>query len=210
MRRRNFWAVIGVPLALIVVDAGAALSLPTVRHIISALWNLPDRISRADVRALGRVFSAIGMLLLGILFFSTAIASADPAKTWIVGATVISPERPDSGQVLQVLIDGDRIAAVTPTVPADIPGAAVVHAEGRYLIPGLMDSHVHLTGIPAISYPMRAQRPHLVEAYLRQVPRRYPTATPAKTPRPSIVSSSFPTPSSIQPTRRTFRQARIR
>jgi hypothetical protein len=61
---------------------------------------------------------------------------------------VISPERPDSGQVRQALIDGDGISAVTPTLPADIAGAAVVHAEGQYLIPGLMDSHVHLTSIP--------------------------------------------------------------
>jgi hypothetical protein len=44
MHRRIFWVVIGVPLALIVMGAGAALSLPTVRHIISGLWNLPDRL----------------------------------------------------------------------------------------------------------------------------------------------------------------------
>jgi imidazolonepropionase-like amidohydrolase len=104
---------------------------------------------------------------------STAIAAADPARTWIVGATVISPERPDVGQVLQVLIEGDRISAVTPTLPADIAGAAIVHAEGKYLIPGLMDSHVHLTGIPAIPYSMWAQHPDLVEAYLQQVPRSF-------------------------------------
>lgn len=144
-----------------------------VRHIFSALWNPPERISSADVRALGRALSAIGTVLLGMLFLSPAIASADAAKTWIVGATVISPERPDSGQVLHVLIEGDRIVAVTPTVPADIAGAAIVHAEGRYLIPGLIDSHVHLTGIPAIPYPMRAQHPDLVDAYLRQVPRSF-------------------------------------
>jgi len=44
MRRRIFWMVIGVPLALIVIGAGAALSLPTVRHIIWGLWNIPDRL----------------------------------------------------------------------------------------------------------------------------------------------------------------------
>jgi hypothetical protein len=43
-RRRIFWMVIGVPLALIVIGTGAALSLPTVRHIISGLWNVPDRL----------------------------------------------------------------------------------------------------------------------------------------------------------------------
>jgi hypothetical protein len=44
MRRRIFWVVIGVPLTLIVVGGGAALSMPTVRHLISGLWNLPDRL----------------------------------------------------------------------------------------------------------------------------------------------------------------------
>jgi hypothetical protein len=44
MRRRIFWLVIGVPLALIVIGAGAAISLPTSRHMISGLWNLPDRL----------------------------------------------------------------------------------------------------------------------------------------------------------------------
>src|SRR5215467_5355611 len=44
MRRRIIWVIIGVPLALIVIGAGAALSLPTVRHIVWGLWNLPDRL----------------------------------------------------------------------------------------------------------------------------------------------------------------------
>jgi hypothetical protein len=51
------------------------------------------------------------------------IAFAAPARTWIVGATVISPERHDAGQRLHVLIQGDRITAVTATLPADaLPG----------------------------------------------------------------------------------------
>jgi hypothetical protein len=44
MRRRIVWVIIGVPLALIVMGAGAALSVPAVRHMISGLWNLPDRL----------------------------------------------------------------------------------------------------------------------------------------------------------------------
>lgn len=43
MRRRVFWVVI-VPLALIVIGGGAALSMPTVRHLISGFWNIPDRL----------------------------------------------------------------------------------------------------------------------------------------------------------------------
>ena len=36
--------VIGVPLTLTVIGGGAALSMPAVRHLISGLWNLPDRL----------------------------------------------------------------------------------------------------------------------------------------------------------------------
>jgi hypothetical protein len=44
MRRRILRVIIGVTLALIVMGAGAALSVPAVRHMISGLWNLPDRL----------------------------------------------------------------------------------------------------------------------------------------------------------------------
>jgi hypothetical protein len=44
MRRRILRTLIAAPLALLVVGAGAALSMPTVDHLASALWNLPDRL----------------------------------------------------------------------------------------------------------------------------------------------------------------------
>jgi hypothetical protein len=44
MRRRIVWIIIGVPLALIGVASGTAAALPAARHIVSALWNLPDRL----------------------------------------------------------------------------------------------------------------------------------------------------------------------
>jgi hypothetical protein len=45
MRRRIFWMiVVGVPLALITVGAGTAAAFPAARHIVSALWNVPDRL----------------------------------------------------------------------------------------------------------------------------------------------------------------------
>jgi hypothetical protein len=43
MRRRIFLAVIGTPLALIGIGAGAALAVPRSRHMISGLLNTPDR-----------------------------------------------------------------------------------------------------------------------------------------------------------------------
>jgi hypothetical protein len=51
MRRRIFWAVIGVPLALIIIGAGAAFSVPMTRHMISGLWNLPDRLPALSINS---------------------------------------------------------------------------------------------------------------------------------------------------------------
>ena len=44
MRRRIFWIILAVPLALVTVAAGTAAALPAARNIVSALWNLPDRL----------------------------------------------------------------------------------------------------------------------------------------------------------------------
>lgn len=44
MRRRIVWIIVSVPLALIVIGAGAALSMPAIRHMISGYLNLPDRL----------------------------------------------------------------------------------------------------------------------------------------------------------------------
>jgi imidazolonepropionase-like amidohydrolase len=41
------------------------------------------------------------------------------------------------------MVDGERIAAVAPRLPED--GAAVVDAPGKFLMPGMIDSHVHAT-----------------------------------------------------------------
>ncbi|MFL6797281.1 MAG: hypothetical protein ACJ8F3_07705 [Xanthobacteraceae bacterium] len=44
MRRRIFWVIVAVPLVLVAGGAAASLSVPTIRHTISGLWNLPDRL----------------------------------------------------------------------------------------------------------------------------------------------------------------------
>jgi imidazolonepropionase-like amidohydrolase len=44
-----------------------------------------------------------------------------------------------------LLIEGERIKAVGPASTVTIPpGAHVIHAEGKWLLPGLMNMHVHL------------------------------------------------------------------
>ncbi len=47
---------------------------------------------------------------------------------------------------MTVVVEGDRIAKVTPTRVAGTPVGQVIDGRGKYLIPGLMDVHIHLAG----------------------------------------------------------------
>jgi imidazolonepropionase-like amidohydrolase len=101
-------------------------------------------------------------------------AAAPPARTWIVGATVISPERGDDGRVQQVLIEGDRIAAIADTLPPDAArDATLVDGHGAFLIPGLIDGHVHLRSVPGMTPVMEYLHPGLVRDYRAQLPRAW-------------------------------------
>ena len=89
--------------------------------------------------------------LLALAACASPRASAPPAADLaFVGVTVVDPR---SGSLLPdrtVLVDGDRIQAVGPSARVRVPpGARVVDAGGKYLIPGLWDMHAHLTLNPA-------------------------------------------------------------
>lgn len=77
----------------------------------------------------------------------SAVPRASGASvTAIVGATVIHPERdgPSAAARETVLVEGDRIVAVGPAGSTPVPqGARVIDATGKWLIPGMIDSHVH-------------------------------------------------------------------
>jgi imidazolonepropionase-like amidohydrolase len=70
-----------------------------------------------------------------------------------------------------VLRDG-RIAGVGTNLRAGT-GALQIDGRGRYLIPGLIDSHVHVGHVMALDDAAVDKRPELMEAYRAQVPRAY-------------------------------------
>lgn len=59
----------------------------------------------------------------------------------IKGAHVVDPQIGLDG-VMDVLIEGERIARVGERIKAP-EGAEVIEADGKYLVPGLTDIHVH-------------------------------------------------------------------
>jgi imidazolonepropionase-like amidohydrolase len=63
----------------------------------------------------------------------------------IVGGTVVDVTNGRTIAHAVVLINGERITAVGPAETISVPaGAEVIHADGKWLLPGLMNMHVHL------------------------------------------------------------------
>jgi imidazolonepropionase-like amidohydrolase len=76
--------------------------------------------------------------------FSEGFARAAPSATIaITNVSVFDTAREQMLPGQSVIIEGDSIQAVGPSVP--VPnGAQVINGEGQFLIPGLIDAHVHL------------------------------------------------------------------
>ena len=47
---------------------------------------------------------------------------------------------------LCVFVDGDKISAIRPAAEADLSGYKIIDLKGGYLMPGLINMHVHLAG----------------------------------------------------------------
>lgn len=97
--------------------------------------------------------SFLVVLLLAIGCASTT-EGPDPSLALVRGHVVDV----ESGEILRdqdVWIAGDRITAVHASGRRSIPGAAdVIDVAGQYLIPGLVDAHVHLDHIDELElYP---------------------------------------------------------
>jgi imidazolonepropionase-like amidohydrolase len=83
---------------------------------------------------------------------ASPVSSAEPETTTVLyaGATVIDGTGRSMG-VTDILVRGERIAAVGRSggLPAaNVAGARVVDLRGRYVMPGLIDTHVHVATPP--------------------------------------------------------------
>lgn len=77
-------------------------------------------------------------------------AEARPQATLYQGATLIDGSGAAPRRNMSILVEGDRIKAVSAAgVAGALPeGAKVVDAKGLYVLPGLIDTHVHLATPP--------------------------------------------------------------
>jgi imidazolonepropionase-like amidohydrolase len=75
-----------------------------------------------------------------------------PQQPWegalaITGARLIDGTGADPIDNATIIVEGERITALGPSDDVAIPGdATVIEADGKTVLPGLIDCHVHLTG----------------------------------------------------------------
>jgi imidazolonepropionase-like amidohydrolase len=68
-----------------------------------------------------------------------------PAVTALVGGTVVAVDGGPAIKNATVLITGERISQIGPADSTAVPpGAKIIAMTGRWLVPGLMNMHVHL------------------------------------------------------------------
>src|SRR2546428_6330321 len=85
---------------------------------------------------------------IGLAAWMLAVIPCQAADvTAIVGATVVHPERDLPSAIASnttVIIAGSRIEAIGPASSAPVPaGAARIDGKGKWVVPGLIDSHIH-------------------------------------------------------------------
>lgn len=84
--------------------------------------------------------------------------SPQPHRLLILNGTVIDGTGAAPFKSTAVVVEGNRIAQIERTAPvAAGPGDVVIDAAGKFVMPGLIDGHVHLSShqaaMPGVRYP---------------------------------------------------------
>ena len=89
---------------------------------------------------------SLGLGLVIVICQSTFAETAAGSNTKaIVGVSVVKLDGSPAITDAVVVIEGDRIAAVGPASTTKAPpGSEVIKAAGKWIVPGLMNMHVHL------------------------------------------------------------------
>jgi imidazolonepropionase-like amidohydrolase len=113
-------------------------------------------------------------LFFSVLAFADSGSNLSTNRVWITDVIIVSPESLDHIGKGSVLIENGRIVRVERSKKAKKPaGATVFSGNGQYLIPGLIDSHVHLASVPGMSFDQAGDKHEMVQEYFKQLPRSY-------------------------------------
>lgn len=94
-------------------------------------------------------FTAVSLLCFPLLVSAQTSPASQPVVA-LTNATLVDAASNSLRPNLVVLIDGERISAVFPMGSRPLPAnARTINVAGKYLIPGLIDTHVHVATDPS-------------------------------------------------------------
>jgi imidazolonepropionase-like amidohydrolase len=130
--------------------------------------------NRSTCRARVRLLSAMPLLVIAPVLHSETAVSQDLR---VEDVTIVSPESAREIDSATVTIHDGRIQSISTkarAAPASGPTAVqTLDGTNLYLIPGLIDSHVHLGGIPGMTDEQEKAHPEVARAARDQFPRSY-------------------------------------
>ena len=115
----------------------------------------------------------ITLVIALVALFSYINASG--STLLIENTTIVSSERASILKGQNVLIENDQIISIEPYLSAASKPQLdrIIDGKNKYLTPGLIDSHVHLQGVPGMLPAHERKYPKLVEQAKAQIPRSY-------------------------------------
>lgn len=102
-----------------------------------------------------------------VAVFSWKVAFAE--ELLIRNVHIISGDKPNVSSPKDVFIRDGIILNIGHDLP---PSKTVIEGKNQYLIPGLIDTHVHLQGIPGV-ITKDGKQPKFVDEAIAQIPRSY-------------------------------------
>ena len=95
---------------------------------------------------------------------------------YISNSTIVSANAESSDlqtYLGHVVIENEEIVYVGLEAPNIKGNYETIDGSGSYLIPGLIDSHVHLTEVQGMTFHHMEKYPDLVDQFFKQLPRSY-------------------------------------
>lgn len=122
-----------------------------------------------------RLTILMGVLFPGLVAFYLASCSPDKAEGFLIEhITVVSPESEQVKENCFVWIRRGRIVSISSDHPRMVFASdSIFDGAGKFLIPGLIDGHVHLSVIPGMNGRLANAYPALRDSFLTQLPKSY-------------------------------------
>jgi len=118
----------------------------------------------------------ITLLLLSFLIFSCETDKINISLTnglILENAIIISPENQALSDESYIVIDEDKIIFIGTDKPNLKGNFKTLDVKGKYIIPGLIDSHVHVTSTDALTDEEEQENPVIVNDFRNQLPKSY-------------------------------------